>query len=245
MSDETGPLKPQLRLLIELDQLDRSIQRALERRDELRQAVKAFKAGLAEEKAKIQAKEAEKNSLHTARLKDEHLLYDAEKKLKRIRDFSHVTSQKELEAAQREVEALTVQKGTLEENILVALDRLEGLEGEIKSARNIHVSNKRQAADTIQKLREEFDTLGTEIDTQRTARDRPIQELPPELREEYLRLMRRYKDRAMVTVVDDMCPPCQTKVPAQHVVNTLLGKSFHICQYCERLILPEQVLINC
>jgi len=237
-----GPLSAQIRLLIIIDQLDRALVRCLGQREEIRRRVKVERTEIEALQQRLTSLESQQQSLTLAQQQRERDLKWTQDKLARIGGLDHVTTERELEAAKREIVALRQSREVLEETILKGMEEHETLAEQRKASELQLQHQRRELAEQQPAWRSRFDELGLECDEHRKERVGLLEGLVGELREDYDRVLLRYKDRAVTTVVADRCPHCNVVVPAQHVVNTLLGKSVHTCQHCGRLVLPEQAI---
>lgn len=237
-----GSWMPQLRLLVEVDQLDRAILRAKQRRDALRAESKASKAELEAKAAELAALDASLKALEIAQQKRETDLKWTLERLKRIGSFEHVTNEKELLVAQREVDSLKQQRDALE------LAQFEGLEQQEKDEQRRGVLQhalerlKRDSAVAQAERKVQFEAEGVALERAKADRAPLLPQFLPELKDAYEHAYLLHGDRACCTVHNDLCPNCKITVQAQHIVNILLGKSFHICQHCKRLLLPDRPL---
>ncbi len=235
-----GPHAERISLLIEIDQHDRALAELRAARAEIKSAHQSERDRLLRLKAEWEALLHKQKALDREQKNREVELEKTERKLARVSSFEHVTTARELEAAKHEVEVLKRKKSELEDAILLGLEQQDAyaaekvrLERTLKEARAAYDREK-------EPRRARFDKLSAEIETHRAGRADCLKRMDPELKALYEPLIRRYGDRAVTTVVDNRCLPCRLHVPAQHVVDVLLGKALHRCQHCERLILPEE-----
>lgn len=238
MSD-AGPYSEQLLLLVAVDQVDRALGRVAAERAQIRNEGRQAKAELDARSAELDALEQARQALQTATRERESRLKWVTERYLRVKDMAHVKSERELEAAQRDVNTLLAEKDGLETALLQGME-----EAESSAARKVFLTHtlerqKREVARAQAARRVRFDVLGEEQDALKSERQEKLSRLVPELRATYEHAVMLHPERACVTVVNDTCPPCAIGVPPQHVVNVLVGRSFHICQHCKRLILPE------
>ena len=160
----------------------------------------------------------------------------------RLRDMAHVTSTKELELAQRDLLSLQKRKDELEELILTQLDKAEKEANRLTFLKNSLPLKKKQLAEGQAERKQQFEAEGASIERLKVERETLLGQLQPELKSAYQFAYQLHGERACLTVQDGGCPHCHLPIQPQFVVNILLGRSFHICQSCKRLVLPDRPL---
>lgn len=238
-----GIWTPQFRLLIEIDQYDRAIIRVKATREELRVQSRNAKADL---DARTKALETLTESLATlakTQTQREQELKHTSDRIRRIGSFEHVTNEKELEVAQRELHLLNTRKDALETALFEGMEQQEQDEQRRGFLKNTLERDQKEVARAQAERKVRFEAEGQTLEQLKAERLAVLPGLLPELRGAYDHAMMLHHDRAAVTVQDgSLCPPCRIPVPHQHVVNILVGRSFHVCQHCKRLILPEGLI---
>lgn len=241
---DAGPYSEQMLLLVALDQVDRALARISAERNVIRTEGRQAKAELDARIAELEALEAASLALQAALRDQEAQLKRITERYLRLKDFAHVKTERELDAAQKDVASLVADKDALETSLLLGMEESESQAGRKVVLGNVIERQKRELAKAQGARRTRFDALGQEQEALKQERQERLAQLFPDLRATYAHAILLHPERACVTVVGDMCPPCAIAVPPQHVVNILLGRSFHCCQHCKRLILPEGLTVG-
>lgn len=237
-----GEWMPQLRLLAMLDQVDRALLRAGQLRESLRLQSRQAKAELEAHAQELETLTQQQQEGQAALQKLEDELRWTETRLGRLREMAHVTSAKELELAQRDLSSLQKRQGELEEAILQHLELAEQRTARQTFLKNSLPLKKKQLAEGQAERKSLFEAEGTAIERHKLERDSLLSQLQPELKSAYTFAYQLHGDRACLTVQEGGCPHCHLPIQPQFVVNILLGRSFHICQSCKRLVLPDRPL---
>lgn len=237
-----GIWTPQIRILVELDQLDRAILRAKTTREELRTQSRNAKADLDTRTQQLQELTQDLADLAKTQSAREQELKDTTSRLKRVSTFEQVTNEKEMLAAQKEVESLNARKEALELALLEGMEQQEQDEKRRVLLKNTLERDQKEVAKAQAERKAQFEREGQTLEQLKAERLTVLPQLEPSLKDTYDHALMLHHDRACTTVQGNLCPPCRIPVPHQHVVNMLLGRSFHICQHCKRLLLPEGLI---
>ena len=143
MSD-AGPYSEQLLLLVAVDQVDRALGRVAAERAQIRNEGRHAKADLDARSAELEALDQAQQTLQDAQRAREARLKWLTERYVRIKEMAHVKSERELEAAQRDVNTLLAEKDTLETDLLQGMEEAEA-----------HVSRKVLLSNTLERLKRE------------------------------------------------------------------------------------------
>lgn len=237
-----GEWLPQLKLLVLLDQTNRALVRAGELRERLRLQSRQAKAELEAHAHELEQLGQQQREGQQAQQKLEAELTWTETRLSRLRDMAHVTSTKELELAQRDLLSLQKRKDELEELILAQLEQAEKEANRLTFLKNSLPLKKKQLTEGQAERKQQFEAEGASIERLKLERETLLGQLQAELKTAYQFAYQLHGERACLTVQDGGCPHCHLPIQPQFVVNILLGRSFHICQSCKRLVLPDRPL---
>jgi predicted nucleic acid-binding Zn-ribbon protein len=194
-------------------------------------------ADLALKRAEVDAAR-ETSSLAVIRRRElEALLHEEERRVmdRRMR-LDRIRNERELEAAQSEIESLRESKARHEDELLDMMEQDETVEGGLEEAEgalselDAGVQQHRVNADS------RIVKLNQEIIAEAAERERTAALLPESLRNRYERIFTRRAGLAVVRVRNGNCMGCHMRIPPQ-LYNEILGReAVHACPDCQRIL---------
>lgn len=150
-----------------------------------------------------------------------------------------VTNPKELRGLQQDQENLKRAQQKLEDDVLVAMTRVDDLEKQVREsqARWKAVEAKWQADQ--EHLSQQIKQLRGRIATAKKQRATLIACLEPATRALYEELLRKKGGRAVVLMVDQMCQGCRVMVPTSKAQIVRRGQELVTCTNCGRILVVE------
>ncbi len=144
-------------------------------------------------------------------------------------------NERELKAAQREMEVIRKAMQDRETEILELMQAIEQFRGAI-------AEHEKEFADLEEHLRteeREAETRMAEVESRiaarRGGREAILKDIPPPLRSIYERIGRRV-DRVLVEVNGDHCTGCHMQVEPQRLIEIQKGEKIIQCQLCNRIL---------
>jgi len=191
-------------------------------------------------KASIDVKMTHLEQMNKERLSLEHDVKDFAEKIKeREARLYTIKTQKEYQAAVREVGLVKKENKDREDRILKLMEEGEKLSQEITQLKN-SVTDKEATFQKIEgdfKAREEELKKGiAEIEVQRPPL---VEKVAPALLKKYQAVRERYAD-AVVGVEKGICQGCHMNIPPQIFNEMLKAGELKNCPRCFRLIYPKQ-----
>lgn len=150
-----------------------------------------------------------------------------------------VKTNKEYHSIQNEIESTNYNIGKTEENILEAMDRIEGLETEQLELKLINENERAPLLEKVARFRDELNDVEIQQIEVVEKRKIAIERLSPQMRGEYERLHERYNGEAVVPVIDGTCKGCFVNVPPQVIEKLYRGGSIIRCDSCGRFLYIE------
>ena len=148
-------------------------------------------------------------------------------------DVNTAGSKKEYELKLTEIGTATTKKGVLEEAILTTImdieDRTAGIPAAEKTWATAQADFKQSQADAAERM----ERLKAEQVAAQTTLEATDAKLPPEMKVQYLRLVKSYGADSLAGVVGKTCGQCRTNITDQQR-TTLLSGSFLSCAHCGR-----------
>ena len=222
--------------LFHLEQIDSEIERADAELASIRRRLQQNSelASLEKELERVQARERAASG-EQRRLESE--LEELEAKITRDqrRMYSgQIVDARELASLEREIEHYRAQRDTLEEQLLEAMEQLEGLQEESTSlTRRSGDLRQRWEADRPA-LQQQAERLTDTVAGMREERDRTAGSLDPRSLDLYRRL-RVASGHAVSTVSNGVCQWCRVQVPPKDVQHARAG-ALVMCTNCSRIL---------
>lgn len=151
---------------------------------------------------------------------------------------NRVMNPRELQALQADIEQLRRQRNSLEDQELDAMERREGLDGEVaqleEKLSGVRTELDRLASTVTQQEHE----IGAELDTERSSRDEAAARVPPELLETYEAIRARNDGVGAARLVGGTCQGCHLALPAVEVdrIKRLPADEVVRCDQCGAIL---------
>jgi len=229
-------LKDGLMQLLQVQEVDLKL-RSLE------EAKSEYPSEITQRKAEVDRAESSLKEL-TERLADferrqrhyERELEDAEGQLKKLEArFSEVTTNREYDALQIEVEAAKAKMAEYESQILELIENAEGTREQVELEKT-DVDEVRQDQQTrIDELQKKLDSLQGEVDGIQARRDEAARGLDPNLLRTY-ETVKRVRGLTVAAVRKGSCGSCYRQLPAQMKTVVRRAEEIIICESCGAII---------
>ena len=227
----------QIELLATLQFVDQALRDKQRITEESEGRVAALEQSL---RAQTEAARAAREELNTlsARQRDlEARLSTGETKLRdRRMRITRIRNEKELGLARREVDLLKEEVGTIETELVGALEQVEaatakltGIDAEVAQ---LSTSMETEARD----LRAQIEKVSAEMAGERTRRATIAETIDDDLRRRYELIFARRGGVAVVVVRGGTCQGCHMHVPPQHFIQIQRGEQVIVCQNCQRIL---------
>lgn len=179
--------------------------------------------------------EKEKRAKESGLKEEEDRLANSEKKL------NEVKTNKEYQAAQKEIEEHRIQNSLLEEQILLAMDQLDALKTEITEKAQELAEKSRTIQAEIEKLTTRAAAIEDQISRQEGARKTVVKDLSPSFLATYDRLLKTFRNEpVLVKVRKGVCNGCFMNLPPQFFNELLRDRDIKTCPNCARLIYLDE-----
>lgn len=223
--------------LIRLQNCDNRMRDIQTAREEGPLKIQGFEEGL---KAMDQRLEAELGKLEEAkrqRREAERDIEDIENRIKKSNEkLVNIKSNKEYQAALKEIEGLGLKKSELEDKAIDIMEEIEILE-----ERNVTANAERK------RLQEDFEKARNEIIEDLKALDQELvkleeeraclsQDIDIELLKRYDRIRKYKRGVAISPVVKGICQACHMGIPPQKFNELIRGEELMSCPHCMRII---------
>ena len=242
MATETQPRG--IDRLLDLQELDLSIDRLRARQDELESGEDVRAARTAFEEAENRAGELKLaiDSLDREQRRLENdidgLSRKADAERKRMFDGS-VVNPKELESIQHEVDNLGQRRSRLEDELLEQMERREDLDAKLKQAEAETAEARDRLSEVSGESVHELEAISKGL-TERTAeREQLVPSFDPELLELYEDLRRQKRGVGAAALEDGVCQGCHQKLSAMEMARLKKTEGVKRCEYCRRILVSR------
>ncbi|HUV05537.1 MAG TPA: C4-type zinc ribbon domain-containing protein [Armatimonadota bacterium] len=179
----------------------------------------------------------------TAEMQDKDLnLKSVETKQKAFKDKLYggtVTSPKELESMEKEIEMLGRQKDKLEERILELLDIIEERKSAIASAQATLKQQEDELAAIMEKRRRDEASLLARIKELSAQREKALPAVEPALLKRYEALRPRARGVVVSKVEADSCSTCHVQITSGRLREIRSSAEKETCENCGRMLYLE------
>jgi predicted nucleic acid-binding Zn-ribbon protein len=223
--------------LIGLQSCDNRIMDIQAKKEEGPLKIQRLKEGLDEMDKRLEAAVEQLEESNRQRRELEQDIEDIENRIEKSNEkLTNIKSNKEYQAALKEIDGLGVKKSLLEDKAIEIMEKSEMLE-------------KRNAATNAEteKLREEFEKARGEILEELKALDQDLVKLEKErermsrlldsdLLKKYDHISKNRRGVAISPVIKGICQACHMGIPPQKFNELIRGKELMSCPHCMRII---------
>jgi predicted nucleic acid-binding Zn-ribbon protein len=233
-------LNEQLKLLIELQEIDSAIILLAEKIESHPGKLDKLKKPLKEAKAAFEKIQSKSKDLQKKRKSKEMELEELEDRIEKLRSRrSDIKTNKEYEAHLKEIDGFEVNRDKTEEDILDIMETMDNFEKDVKEeeAKVKKAENDFSTQENL--IKEEQQKLGAELDEQKEKRKAFVSKLDQEVYNQYMNLLKRLGDSAVVRVNNEVCLGCNRNIPPQFYNEVKRGDALYTCYYCKRFVYYE------
>jgi uncharacterized protein len=230
--------------LLELQELDLSIDRLEDRRQQLEGGddVRAARERMQAAEERVGELRLALDSVVTELTKLEHNADSLEKRIeaerKRLFDGS-VANPKELEAIQAEIRNLTERKRRVEDLELDQMERREDMEGKLPQLEAELAETRTRLAEISAGSETELTEITTALQDRRAERSALADQFDGELLDLYEDLRRSKRGVGAAALVDGVCQGCHQKLSAAELDRIKRSEGIRRCEYCRRILIPS------
>jgi len=230
-------LHEQLKFLIELQDIDSSILSKAERIDEVPRKLNQYKAPLKEANEAFQKSKLKYDALNKKKKDKDLKLDEIQDKINKLRNRSaDIKTNKEYEAHKKEIEGFEAAIYQVEDEILTIMEELDAFESVLKEAEMKVKKAEDDLAEQEKLLGEEQSKLQAELDQHKGKRDEFASRIDSEYYNQYIVLLKRLGDKAVVETKNEICLGCHTNIPPQLFNDIRKSEKIYNCFYCKRFL---------
>jgi len=230
-------LKGQLELLIKLQMLDSAITKAQRVQEEHPKKITHLEETLEKERQALQSEEKQLEEITKQRVAKEQDLAIEEEKVNKTREkLSTVKTNKEYQAALKEIEATEKQNSKLEEEILVFMEKIDSTKKSLKEMEERFKLTVKTTEEEKIALGKELEKHTKEAEEQQKAREELLSQMESELLGQYQKIKQKRASLIVVPVEDSCCQGCHMNIPPQLFNEVKKCLTIIKCPHCSRIL---------
>ena len=230
-------LNEQLKLLVELQEIDTSILSIAERIEALPAKLEKFKSPFKEANLLLQKAKTQLDSLGKNKKDKESEAEEFQEKVNKLKAKSKdVKTNKEYEAFLKEIEGFEKEKYKIEDQILSIMENLETFTRNIQKEEAKVKKTEEEFRQQEKEIEEEKTKLHAEMETYKSKRKEFVAGIDAELYEQYMNLLKWAGGLAVVPAKNEVCLGCNTNIPPQQYNDIKKSDSIFNCYYCKRIL---------
>jgi len=230
-------LDQRMTALIGLQNCDNRIMDIQARKREGPLKIQGLKEGLNEMDKRLEAEIEQLEESKRERRKVEQDIEDIENRIEKSNGkLTNIKSNKEYQAALKEIDGLGVKKSLLEDKAIDIMEEIEILE-----KRNIATNAEREKLkEEFEKAREEMSeelkVLDQDLVNLEKERERFSQAMDSDLLKRYDHIRKHKRGVAISPVIKGICQACHMGIPPQKFNELIRGEELMDCPHCMRII---------
>lgn len=230
-------MNEQLRFLIRLQEIDSSISSIVERIEEFPNKLERWKLPLKKANDSLLKIKTRYEELNKNKKEKDLELEEIQEKINKLKlRTGEIKTNKEYEAHLKEIGAFEKTKYELEDELLSLMEVIEGLTEDLqKEGANV----KKAEVDFKQeerRLEEEKKRLLSDMEMDKTKRKDFVAQIEGNIYEQYMTLLKRLGELAVVQAKDEVCLGCNTNIPPQLYNEIRRNDKLPTCYYCHRFL---------
>lgn len=230
-------MKDQMEYLVRLQAIDTRLGLLKAEAARIPERVEAARRLLLEAQRRLVQSQTEGEASARQKREKERELEACEEKLSKARNRqSEIKTNKEYQAHLQEIESLKLEKGRVEEELLVLMDQVETSKREEAERARIVKDTEQKFERERQQLEKQSETLKTELETSEKEREATVPIMDPKLLKMYQQLKDLHHDLAVVPIQRGTCGGCHMNIPPQRVAEVKTRERILTCSECQRII---------
>ncbi|KJU87411.1 protein containing DUF164 [Candidatus Magnetobacterium bavaricum] len=228
----------ELSLLKEIQVLDTDIIKLKTRTQNLPRELNTFDQAYKEAKVDFDRLKAELDAAAKKRKEFERLVSEKVERIAKLKEKTNdIKTNKEYQSRLKEVEQVEKEKRTIEDEILLAMERTEVIEKALGSAQkrlNMETSKIEEKRSVIKK---EIEMVEKELQTLLMKREALVKTLLDKaVYDKYTYLLQRKNSLAVVKADKEVCMGCYMNIPPQLFVEVMRNDRIITCPQCGRIM---------
>jgi predicted nucleic acid-binding Zn-ribbon protein len=234
-------LKKQLELLVKLQECDSAIHQAQRTQENHPRMIAQLEESLARERGELQQQEKLLDDTKKKRVQKEQELALNEDKVQKARQhLNAVKTNKEYQAALKEIELIQQGNVKIEEEILTIMEEAERLVSQKASGEARFSSKAKESEEDKRVLESQLAACAREIEEHERLKSTFTSQIQPELLDLYYKIRQKRPELTVVAVENSCCMGCHMNIPPQLFNEIKTGQKIITCPHCNRILFWEK-----
>ncbi len=231
----------ELKTLVELQLIDSSLNEAGEKLREIPKAQRKLEAEIAAEEETVASQRAAVSAHEKEQRQAELELKSAEEAVKKYEgQLFACKNNKEYEAIKLEIKENREKISSIEEQILVLMDKLEKERQLLGEEEKIFLEKKKDLEEQFASFQRQIEQEQGKQENIRKKRAEIVQRVGKNLQHRYEKIARARRNLAVVGITETACKGCYFQLPPQLVNEVMKNDSIQTCQSCGRILYWEK-----
>ena len=234
-------MKKQLELLVKLQECDSAIRQALRTQENHPRMIAQLEESLAREREELLLQEQLLDESKKKRVqKEQELALNQDKVQKARQHLAAVKTNKEYQAALKEIELIEQGNTRIEEGILTIMEEAERLvrqqtDGEERFNRKAQETEENKGV-----LEKQLAACVQEIEEHERLKSTFTSQIQSELLDLYHKIKQKRPELTVVAVENSCCMGCHMNIPPQLFNDIKIGQKIITCPHCNRILFWEK-----
>jgi len=234
-------LKTQIELLVKLQSCDSAILKAQRIQENHPREIQHLEETLEKERQAVQDQKNRFEAVKKKRMaKEQDLALEEEKVNKAKQRLTAVKTNKEYQAALKEIEAIERQNSKIEEEILTIMEEADTLTIKHQKSEEHFKLTEKKVAEEKRKLEKQIIECTQAIEEQKKMAEELIAEIKPEILDRYQRIKEKRPELTVVAIENSCCLGCNMNVPPQLFNEVKTCQKIIVCPHCSRILYWEK-----
>ena len=230
-------MKNQLELLVRLQSCDSAILKAQRIQEKHPREIQRLEDALDRERRVVLEQENRFEEVKKKRIaKEQDLALEEEKVSKAKQRLTAVKTNKEYQAALKEIEAIEKQNAKIEEEILTIMEEADVLKARHEKIKEHLNLTEKTAVEEKRKLEQQIIECTQAIAEEEQMKEAFIAQIKPEVLDRYQRIKQKRPELTVVAVENSCCLGCNMNIPPQLFNEVKKCQKIIVCPHCSRIL---------
>ena len=243
MAEDRVSIKEQVRILVQLQEIDSKIYALLKEKEQIPQEMEGLQKFFEDKKVTLKNLEENGKGLALKRKEKEIDLAAKEESVKKLNSqLAVLKTNKEYQAMLTQITGLKTDNSLLEEDILKMMDAQDALGQELAKERAHLAEEEKKFQEGKKKLDERLKQIECAMNDLTARRNQITPALEKRIFSTYERIIKGLRGLALVKVKDYACQGCFMSVTPQVVNEIKMQEEIITCESCARILYIEEDL---
>ena len=235
-------MNAQLSLLVQLQHFDLKIHQLDAQRQQIPARINDARVPLDQANARLEEIKTAIEKATAVRRSGEQDLSEHESHVQKLRArLMELKTNKEYQAHLFEIDQANKKKESMEERVLLAMDRVEEKQKELEEVQKLVEEVTQSFAQEKTQLESKALELDDEFKKLTARKEEVLLQLEKSVHARYMKLKATLKVMVIAKVSDETCGGCQLQVPPQLIADVKRADQLLTCPYCNRILYAEEL----